>query len=136
MTTLHASWLEVVQMFTACVGLILAMWALWIAADDAIELTGGAGILRDLRRLVALGNLRAQMARTLVHGLLVLIGMVMVMLPPPPDLVIGTGVAEQDGFVLVGLICITTVLTFDAMMDRRHRYVFMAHVQTVEPRNA
>jgi hypothetical protein len=133
MTTLHASWMEILQLLTACIGMVLAMWSLWVAADDAIELTG-YGVLRDLRRLVALGNLRGQMARCLAHSFLVAIGLVSVLLPPPPDvLASGRSLEEQDGFILVGLMLLTVLLTFDALMERRHRYVFMDHVARLEP---
>lgn len=134
----YASGMEVFQLLTAVVGLALAMWGIWLATEDAIELTDSPP--DDLRRLIALGNMRGQMARLSVHGVLVFVGVVSILLPPPPPEVIPGAVTEleQSTFIRLGLILVTIILVIDAIMERRQRYVFterMSHIaHTTGPR--
>lgn len=126
----YASGMEVVQLIAALVGLALAMWGIWLAIEDAIELTDSPP--EDLRRLVALGNMRGQLARMSVHGVLVFVGVVSILLPPPspgPDVI---PELEQATMIRLGLILVTTILVLDAVFERRQRYVFTERVGHVK----
>jgi hypothetical protein len=122
----YASWTEAFQLCVALVGFAFATWAVWDAAKDAIFLadvpTG------DLRRLIALGNMLSQLTRLMTQGLLVLVGVVSVLLPPPPYTDNTVGV-DQATFVRVGLMLVTVILTADWIVQRRHRDAFLARVR-------
>lgn len=122
-TLQYASGMEVVQLLSALTGLGLAMWGIWLAIEDAIELTDTPP--EDLRRLIALGNMRGQLARMSVHGVLVFVGVVSILLPPPPVALQDVAAElEQSTFIRLGLILVTVILVLDAIFERRQRFVF------------
>lgn len=127
----YASGMEVVQLLAAMVGLGLAMWGIWLSIEDAIELTDTPP--EDLRRLVALGNMRGQLARMSAHGVLVFVGVVSILLPPPPAEIIPGAITEleQSTFIRLGLIIVTTILVLDAIFERRQRFIFIERVAKV-----
>lgn len=124
----YASITEIVQLCIAFVGLALAMWGIWIGIEDAVQLTNSQP--HDWRRLIAKGNLRGQLARMSTQGVLVYIGIVSVLLPPPysagfdnvPEL-------QQSILARIGLIIVTTILTLDMFFERKQRIDFMHAVR-------
>ena len=123
----YASWMEVFQLILASVGLGFALWGIWVAFEDAIELTDAPP--DDLRRLVALSNMRAQLARVSAQGVLVFVGVVSVLLPPPSADIAEIGPElEQSLLVRMGLILVTMILTTDSLMERRQRHYFMGRI--------
>ena len=119
----YASAMEMMQLIFAIVGLALALWGIWLAAEDAIDLTDCPP--GDLRRLVAIGNIRGQLARTVINGVLVFVGMVSVLLPPPSELPGTEAELQQSFLVRMGLVIVTIILATDAAMERRQRMLFM-----------
>lgn len=124
----YASAMEVLQFLLACVGLGLAMWGVWVAFEDAVDLT--ATPPEDLRRLIALRNMRERLAEISAQGVLVFVGVVSVLLPPPsnpastdiiPEL-------EQAFLVRLGLMFVTAILTANSFMERKQRRYFMNRV--------
>lgn len=123
----YASVMEVLQFALACIGLGLAMWAVWVAFEDAVELTDAPR--DDLRRLIALGNMRAQLARVSTQGILMFVGIVSVLLPPPTNAVLDIEPELEQAFLVrLGLMAITAILTFDSFMERKQRIYFMSRV--------
>lgn len=128
--------MELLQLFAALIGLSLAMWGIWLAVEDAIGLTDSPP--EDLRRLVALGNMRGQLARVSAHGVLVFVGIVSTLLPPPPlaTAIEAAAELEQSTFIRIGLILVTTILVLDAIFERRQRYIFterVGHIKSTSP---
>jgi hypothetical protein len=127
----YASVTEILQFTIAFIGLGLAMWGAWVAFEDAVKLDVEP---EDLSRLVALGRMRAQLARISAQGVLVFIGVVSILLPPParvpveviPELI---PELEQAALVRIGLMLVTIILTVDAIMERKQRLHFMSRVQ-------
>ena len=128
----YASATELLQFIVANIGLIYAMRSIWRAGEDAVALADSPP--SDLRRLVAIGNLRAQFTRMSVQGILVIIGLVSIILPPPAG---DNVVIEilQSVIIRGGMIAVTLLLTLDSIMERRHRLTFLSHVEKEVSRN-
>lgn len=126
----YASWTELFQLVVASIGFCFAIWAVWDASKDAIFL--GDSPPGDLRRLIALGNMLSQLARLTSQGVLVLIGMISTLLPPPPYSE-NTNSMDQAMFVRLGLVLVTVILTGDWIVQRRHRDAFLDRLAPSHP---
>lgn len=115
-----ASKMEIFQLLSACVGLAFGVLGFATAILDARSVTE---VNVDPRWILALANVRRQVTRIVVHAMLVLAGSVSVALPPPPPLHDST----QSVVIHVILVIVTVILTFDHVMDRRSRIVFLHH---------
>ena len=123
-----ASVSEVAQLLLAFAGLSLAFWGVWSAGEDAVNLSESPP--GDLRRLIALGNLRGQIARVSAQGVLLIVGVVSVLMPPPYNLVTDSRPEMLQSFIVrMGLIVVTGILVADSYFERRQRMMFLSRVR-------
>ena len=129
----YASVTEILQLLTAVLGVGLAMYAVWENVTSAVNLSDTPP--EGLQRLVALGNVRRELARTVAQGLLMIIGIVSVLLPPPDAGVLVAGVAPevtQAVIVRIGLVMVTATLALDSYMERRLNATFLGRVKILK----
>lgn len=109
----YASAGEIVQTAVAFLGVLLSQREVWRNVTVLIDLTDTP--FGDLRRLVALKNVSVDMILAMAQGVLFLIGVVSLLLPPPhPDAVGSTSVQvelTQSVIVHIGMMVVTGLLT-------------------------
>ena len=130
----YASVTETLQLLTAILGVGLAMHAVWQNVTSAVNLSDTPP--EGLQRLVALGNVRRELARAVAQGLLMIIGVVSVLLPPPDASVLGVSVVApevmQSVIVRIGLVMVTVTLALDSYMERRLNATFLGRVKILQ----
>lgn len=104
----YASAGEIVQCLVALVGVLLSQREVWRNVMFLIDLTDTP--LGDLRRLVALKNVSVEMILSLAQGTLFVIGVITLVLPPPPE---DLTAADQLQSVIIhfGMIIVTMLMT-------------------------
>lgn len=118
----YASGIEIAQLVLAAVGVGVAFWRLWVAAQN------GLAVVRDdrtdLRLFVADSAIFDELIRMFKHGLLLFAGVVSILLPPPNPYV---DVQEQlQGFLLrMALILLTCAMVFNSVMQEYRRRQFI-----------
>lgn len=109
----YASAGEIVQTAVAFIGVLLSQREVWRNVTVLIDLTDTP--FGDLRRLVALKNVSVDMILAMAQGVLFLIGVVSLLLPPPhPDVAGSTSVQvelTQSVIVHLGMMVVTCLLT-------------------------
>jgi len=104
-------WPEVLQIVAAILGVALNAWGLWCAVTDFLlieraRVNGG-------KRIVAIGNLRNVLFRFTVTLIVLVIGVVLLFMPPSP---IEVRYLIAFGFTLIGIAMIASTL-----LDRLER---------------
>jgi hypothetical protein len=104
----YASVGEIAQCLVALVGVLLSQREVWRNVISLIDLTDTP--LGDLRRLVALKNVSVEMILALAQGVLFIIGIISLVLPPPPASTADV-TATQSVIIHVGMMLVTALLT-------------------------
>jgi len=113
-----ASGIEILQFVVAIIGFALEVWRLFIVVDTALEVVDAPP--EDPLRLIAKITVRAQMNRVGALGLLVVMGLISVLMPPPPwEMHLHS---EQASLIRIGLMMLTLWLAMDAAVDQRQRH--------------
>lgn len=118
----YASTAEILQLVIAMTGFLIGQRELWRNVINGLELTHTGP--DDTRRLVAIKNVTVEMILELAQGMLVVVGIVSVLLPPPntadPEI---SDELLQAVLVRVGLMLVTVLLTavayVKAWLDKR-----------------
>lgn len=109
----YASAGEIVQCAVAFIGVILSQREVWRNITTLLDLSGLP--IGDLRRLVALKNVSVDMILAMAQGVMFLIGVVSLLLPPPhPDVVGSLSIdteLTQSVIVHLGMMVVTVLLT-------------------------
>jgi hypothetical protein len=119
----HANPLEITQLVFAVIGVLIAFLSLIDSAKDSVALSLSG--INGPRRIVASTNFSAELERLVVQVLLMVIGIVSVLLPPPfsPGVVPGEE-GLQPMIVRVILVVITVVKVFAGVSQRYARRKF------------
>ena len=126
-----ASAIEAIQLLFAAVGFGLAFWELWIAIENGLTITSTEST--DLRRIVAETQIIGELFRIFLQGCLVAVGIISVLLPPPPNVGGAAFPPETLQSVLTrfGLITLTIAMVADSLVQEYRRRTFLASVRLV-----
>ena len=122
-----AAWAELAQLLLALSGVALAFWRLWVAIENGLVITTAEST--DLRRIVAETQVLGELFRLFAQGLLVAVGIVSVLLPPPhygetelaPEML-------QSFLTRMGLMTLTVTLVCDSLVQEYRRRQFLSQV--------
>lgn len=114
----HASWIEIVQMMLAMIGVSLTFWRLWIAIENGLLITSTQST--DLRRIVAETQILSELFRLFQQGCLLAIGVVSVLLPSE-----GEDEVLQAFLTRAGLITLTLAMVVDSAIQEMRRRQFL-----------
>jgi len=124
-----ASWLEVIQALSAFTAMMFAGWQVYDAMKDAAA-QKNAKDRRESRETLALDRQLSEFARLLVAIVFTSIGVVSLMLPPPPNPDGVSGPELIQHFWTRILLCVATVvLMVDGVRARRARRAYARSVE-------
>ncbi len=132
-----ASWVEMLQLTLALFGATLGFWRLWIAIENGLLITDTDA--SDLRRVIAETQIIGELFKLFKQGLLVAIGVVSVLLPPPHYGLDEPMTETMQGFLVrIGLILLTLAMVGDSLVQefRRQRFLSDVKAQRARPSTA